>query len=128
MQLGDTISDYSTSDNDLNPVNPKKSNNPLAKDMVRLFVNAGKNNKIKAKDIVGAFAGETGVPGQAIGQIEIYDDFAYVDVPFEYAKDIIEGMKNSRIKGKRISIEKAKKSSNQKRKGHGIFSKKKAEK
>ena len=77
--------------------------------MVRLFVNAGKNSKIRAKDIVGAFAGETGVPGQVIGAIDIYDDFAYVDVPFEYAKDIIDGMKNSRIKGRKISIEKANK-------------------
>lgn len=124
MQLGDSIEDYSSSENDINIV-PKNSSQPVGKDMVRLFVNAGKNNKIRAKDIVGAFAGETGVPGQVIGQIEIYDDFAYVDVPFEYAKDIIDGMKNSRIKGKRISIEKAKKP-NQKHKSHGIFNKKKS--
>ena len=109
MNLGEYVSDYSAAENDLNVKNPLGSAEPKSKDMVRLFVNAGKNSKICTKDIVGAFAGETGVPGQVIGAIDIYDDFAYVDVPFEYAKDIIDGMKNSRIKGRKISIEKAKK-------------------
>lgn len=110
MNIGEAIADYSAAENDLNVKRPTRvSAEPASKDMVRLFINAGKNNKIRAKDIVGAFAGETGVPGQVIGAIDIYDDFAYVDVPFEYAKDIIEGMKNSRIKGRKISIEKAKK-------------------
>ena len=77
--------------------------------MVRLFINAGKRNKIRAKDIVGAFSGETNVPGDVIGEIDLYDDFVYVDVPYEYAKDIIEGMRNKKIKGKRIIVEKAKK-------------------
>ena len=31
-------------------------------DSVRLFINAGKKNKIRAKDIVGAFAGEAAFP------------------------------------------------------------------
>lgn len=78
-------------------------------DTVRLFLNAGKKNKIRAKDIVGAFAGEAGVPGKVIGHIDIYDDYTFVDVPAEYVKDIITAMKNSRIKNKKINIEIAKK-------------------
>jgi len=109
MQLGNTISDYSKSEDDLNAHNPHNTSEKYAKDMVRLFINAGKKNKIRAKDIVGAFAGETKVPGDVIGEIDLYDDFVYVDVPYEYAKDIIEGMKNKKIKGKRIVVEKAKK-------------------
>ncbi len=111
LQLGEAISDYSDDENDLNEANKfvsKKSVDPN-KEMVRLFVNVGKNNQIRAKDIVGAFAGETGVPGKLIGSIDIYDEFTYVDVPFEYAKDIIEGMEGNKIKGKKINIEKARK-------------------
>ena len=77
--------------------------------MVRLFVNAGKKNKIRAKDIVGAFAGEAGIPGKSIGHVDIYDDYTFVDVPAEYAKDVIVAMKNNKIKGKKINIEVAKK-------------------
>ena len=109
MQLGSTVSDYSKSVDDLNVENPHNGSAKYSKDMVRLFINAGKRNKIRAKDIVGAFSGETNVPGDVIGEIDLYDDFVYVDVPYEYAKDIIEGMRNKKIKGKRIIVEKAKK-------------------
>ena len=78
-------------------------------DTIRLFINAGKKNKIRAKDIVGAFAGEAGVPGNLIGHIDLYDDYTFVDVPAEYARDIISTMKNSKIKGKKVNIEIAKK-------------------
>ena len=78
-------------------------------DSVRLFINAGKKNKIRAKDIVGAFAGEAGVPGNLIGHIDLYDDYTFVDVPSEYVRDIMSAMKNSKIKGKKVNIEIAKK-------------------
>lgn len=83
--------------------------------MVRLFINAGKKNKIRAKDVVGAIAGETGVPGKVLGSIDLFDDYTFVDVPSEYAKDVIYGMRNSKIKGKKVNIEIAKKSKNKKR-------------
>ena len=78
-------------------------------DSVRLFINAGKKSKIRAKDIVGAFAGEAGVPGNMIGHIDLYDDYTFVDVPAEYVRDIMSAMKNSKIKGKKVNIEIAKK-------------------
>ena len=78
-------------------------------DSVRLFINAGKKNKIRAKDIVGAFAGEAGVPGNMIVHIDLYDDYTFVDVPAEYVRDIMSAMKNSKIKGKKVTIEIAKK-------------------
>lgn len=79
-------------------------------DMIRLFINIGKKSKIRAKDIVGALAGETGVPGKVIGAIDIFDDYTFVDVPKEYARDIVFGMKNSKIKGKKVNVETAKRS------------------
>ena len=77
--------------------------------MIRLFINAGKKNKIRAKDIVGAIANETGVPGKVLGEIDLFDDYTFVDVPKNYIKDILAGMKNAKIKNKRIHIEIAKK-------------------
>ena len=34
--------------------------------MVRLFINIGRNHKIQARDVIGAIAGETGIPGKVI--------------------------------------------------------------
>ncbi|MDF2523795.1 MAG: helicase, partial [Clostridiales bacterium] len=46
------------------------------------------------------------------GAIDIHDKYTFVEVPREYATEVLEAMKNNTIKGKRINIEK----SNKKRK------------
>lgn len=76
--------------------------------MVRFFINVGKNQKIRPKDIVGAIAGEAGIPGNLIGAIDIHDKFSFVEVPKKYAQKVLQSMKKSHIKGKSINIEKAK--------------------
>ncbi len=84
--------------------------------MVKLFINAGKKHKVRVQDIVGALAGETGIPGKVIGAIDMYDDFTFVDVPVDYAKTIIGGMKNKKLKGIKVNVEHAKAPKQQKSK------------
>jgi ATP-dependent RNA helicase DeaD len=76
--------------------------------MVRMFVNIGFNEKISPSNIVGAFAGETGIPGNVLGQIQIENKHTYVDVPKEYANQVIDKMAGAQIKGKRVLVEIAK--------------------
>ena len=83
--------------------------------MIRLFLNAGKKQKIRTKDIVGAIANEAGVPGKALGAIDLFDDYTFVDVPKEYVKDILYSMKHCKIKNKRVHIEIKKKKKGKKR-------------
>ncbi len=87
----------------------KKSKKKSDKNMVRLFISVGKSKRVQARDIVGAIAGETGISGKLIGAIDIYDEYTFVDVPKDFAKHIIEGMKNKKLKGSKINIERAKK-------------------
>ncbi|MGF7141733.1 ATP-dependent RNA helicase DeaD [Anaerotaenia torta] len=75
--------------------------------MVRLFVNLGKKQNVRPGDILGAIAGETGMPGKLIGSIDMYDKYTFVEVPREYASDVIQVMKSAKIKGKTINIEPA---------------------
>lgn len=75
--------------------------------MVRLFINIGKKQKAKPGDILGALAGETGMPGKLIGTIDMFDKYTFVEVPREYAKDVLHAMQNAKIKGKSIAIEPA---------------------
>ena len=75
--------------------------------MVRLFINIGKKQKAKPGDIVGALAGESGMPGQLIGTIDMFDKYTFVEVPREYAKKVLKTMKDAKIKGKSIAIEPA---------------------
>lgn len=73
--------------------------------MARLFLNLGKKDRIRPNDIVGAIAGETGVPGRSIGGIDIFDNFSFVDVPSKDAEHVIKVMKNNTIKGKSVNME-----------------------
>jgi ATP-dependent RNA helicase DeaD len=79
------------------------------KGMVRLFLNIGRNQKVEVKDIVGAIAGETGIPGRVIGKIDMYDKYTFIEVPNEYVKDILSVMNNKQIKGNMVIIEPANK-------------------
>ncbi len=75
--------------------------------MVRLFINIGKKNKAKPGDIVGAIAGESGIPGKLIGTIDMYDKYTFVEVPREYTKDVLKAMNKAKIKGKSVAVEPA---------------------
>ena len=79
----------------------KRSN----KNMERLFINIGRNNRIKPGDVLGAIAGECRINGDLIGNIDMYDKFTFVDVPKELSKRILRTMNQSKIKGKKISVE-----------------------
>jgi len=76
-------------------------------EMVRLFLNVGKKQKLRPGDILGALAGESGMPGRAVGSINMFDKYSFVDVPQKYYKQILKSMKHAKIKGNRVSIEKA---------------------
>ncbi len=77
--------------------------------MVRLFVNIGKRQNVRPGDILGAVAGESGMPGKLVGSIDMYDKYTFVEVPREYAKEVLKAMQNAKIKGKSINIEPANK-------------------
>jgi ATP-dependent RNA helicase DeaD len=76
--------------------------------MVRLFINVGKMDKVRAGDIVGALTGETGIEGDSIGVIDIYDKFSFVEVPKTVVDQVLDGMNDNSIKGRKVSIEVAK--------------------
>lgn len=75
-------------------------------DMARLFINIGKNQNVKPGDILGAIAGESGMPGKMVGSIDMYDKYTFVEVPREQADVVLQAMKDVRIKGKNIHMEK----------------------
>ncbi|MCI5899995.1 MAG: DEAD/DEAH box helicase [Firmicutes bacterium] len=75
--------------------------------MVRLFINIGKKQKVRPGDILGAVAGESGIPGKLVGTIDMYDKYTFVEVPRENAADVLRAMKNTKIKGKSINVEPA---------------------
>ena len=75
--------------------------------MVRLFIYIGKKQRVRPGDILGAIAGESGMDGKLIGTIDMYDKYTFVEVPREYAREVLNAMKNVKIKGKTVAVEPA---------------------
>jgi len=75
--------------------------------VTRLYMNVGRLHNVAIKDIVGAVAGETGLPGKLIGKIDVRDKFSVIEVPAEYAHDVMTMMKNRYIKGNKVVVEPA---------------------
>ena len=75
--------------------------------MVRLFINIGKKQRVRPGDILGAIAGESGMDGKLIGTIDMYDKYTFVEVPRKYAREVLNAMKNVKIKGKTVAVEPA---------------------
>ena len=60
--------------------------------MARLFINIGKNQNVRPGDILGAIAGESGIPGRMVGSIDMYDKYTFVEVPEENAESVLKAM------------------------------------
>ncbi len=75
--------------------------------MVRFFLSVGRMHNVAPKDIVGAIAGETGIPGKAIGAIRILDNYSFVEIPVEHAAEVYAIMKERTIRNQPTGIEPA---------------------
>ena len=76
-------------------------------EMTRLFVSVGRRRGVGPGDIVGAIAGEAGIPGGSIGAIEITDQFTLVEVPGDAADQVIRALGRTRIKGVQPTVRRA---------------------
>ena len=70
--------------------------------MIRLLVAAGRVDGLRPQDLVGAIANEAGLPGRAIGAIDIYDRFSFVEVPSEHATHVVQALSRTTIRGRRV--------------------------
>ncbi|WP_216827921.1 DEAD/DEAH box helicase [Alkalihalobacterium elongatum] len=79
-----------------------------AKGMVRFFINVGKNVNMSPKILIEEISELVGIPGKAVGRIDIFDKFTFVEVPEEVAPFVYEALRYSRINGARVNLEPAK--------------------
>jgi ATP-dependent RNA helicase DeaD len=85
------------------PVDPGSDN--AEPGMARLFLNVGRNEGVRPADVVGAIAGEAGIPGRTIGAIDLYDTYAFVEVPQEVAKRVVDALNRASLRGHPVRAE-----------------------
>ncbi len=71
--------------------------------VARIFISAGREAGIAPRDLVGAIANESGLPGREIRGIEITERFSIVEVPEDAADHVIESLNGARLRGRRVS-------------------------
>ena len=78
---------------------------PAGQGMTKIFLNVGRAHKIRPNDVVGAIANEAGLPGEAIGAIDIYEDFTLVDIPQKEVAKVTAALQRSNLRGHRVKVE-----------------------
>jgi ATP-dependent RNA helicase DeaD len=70
-----------------------------------LRISVGKEESVRPADLVGAIAGEAGIPSRIIGAIKIHDDYSLVEIPEEVADRVIEALQSTKIRGNRVTVQ-----------------------
>jgi len=70
----------------------------------RLYVNAGAEMGVAEGDIVGTILGETGLPRNVVGAVDIRERHLFVDVASEHAHSIIAKLNRAQIKGRKAKV------------------------
>jgi len=82
------------------------SKNHSEENMTNLSISIGRNQRVSVNHILGAVAGESGLPGKTFGRIEIFDKYTLVAVPKEHVDTLLSTMKHCKIMGYKTSIKK----------------------
>ena len=94
------------------PVQPRPAFQPKTKRVTqpfqtRLWMNVGEENGVLPIDIVNTIAGETGLPGNVVGTVDIRGRHLFADVAAEHANAIIAKLNRTQIKGHKLKVKAA---------------------
>ncbi|OCH16771.1 MULTISPECIES: ATP-dependent RNA helicase DbpA [unclassified Aliivibrio] len=80
------------------------SEQPHYPEMVTLWLDGGKKNKLRPGDILGALTGKDGVDGKKVGKINVFDFHAYVAVHNSIAKAALDKIATGKMKGRTFRV------------------------
>lgn len=83
----------------------RKQSSYATEGMVGIRLSVGKDDGILPNHILGAVAGETGLPGKMFGHININRDCSIIDVPEDVSSMVVKKLNNTRIKGIKITAD-----------------------
>ncbi|BFO06477.1 ATP-dependent RNA helicase DbpA [Pseudomonas guariconensis] len=81
-----------------------KGGEPLLPAMTTLCIAAGRKDKLRPGDILGALTGDAGIPGKQVGKIAIFDFQAFVAVERAVAKQAMQRLNSGKIKGRSLKV------------------------
>ncbi|MFS8138576.1 MAG: DbpA RNA binding domain-containing protein, partial [Thermomonas sp.] len=85
------------------PLEGNPANAPQAA-MTTLRIDAGRTDKLRPGDIVGALTGDAGLAKDSIGKIDVYATRSYVAIARSHAKHALDRLRAGKIKGRKFRV------------------------
>ncbi len=79
-------------------------NEPLFAPFVTLAVDAGRKDKLRPGDLLGALTGDAGLPASAIGKIDVFPTRTYVAIKRGLHIQALQRLRSGKIKGRTFRI------------------------
>ncbi len=73
-------------------------------DMATIIISIGRQDKVAPKHVLGAIAGESGLPGSIMGTIDIGERTTTVEVPRQLRTRIVKALNKKTVKGKTVTV------------------------
>jgi ATP-dependent RNA helicase DeaD len=70
----------------------------------RLFISMGKKDRLHPRDVVDLISESTNLPGNKVGDIALYDKFSFVEVPNEFAEEVVGQLGRASIQGQPVTF------------------------
>ena len=77
---------------------------PVTPAMKTLCIAGGRKDKIRPGDVMGALTGEAGLPGKAVGKIDLFDHQCFVAVEKSLAGKALSRLESGKVKGRKIRV------------------------
>jgi len=74
--------------------------------MVTIQLDAGRKNKMRPGDLLGALTGDAGLAGSQIGKIDIFDMSSYVAIERSAVRQALNYLANGKVKGRNVRARK----------------------
>jgi ATP-independent RNA helicase DbpA len=74
--------------------------------MATLRIDAGRTDKLRPGDVLGALTGDAGLPASAIGKIDIFATRSYVAIVRAQANNALARLDKGKIKGRNFRVRK----------------------
>ncbi len=81
-----------------------RAGEPLQPPMKTLCIAAGRKEKLRPGDILGALTGEAGIAGAQVGKIALFDYQAFVAVERSVARQALKRLNEGKIKGRSLKV------------------------
>jgi len=75
-------------------------------EMKTISLNAGKKDKLRPGDILGALTKDAGFSADLIGKIDIMATMSFVAVAFKIATSVVEYFQQGKLKGRKVNVRK----------------------